>query len=68
MNLGVLISLTIIIVTIVSAGIIGMRMRRRIKRAIGTKVGSEAELTSISTWVRVGDAEERKQGGKLSGH
>ncbi|MCU1298640.1 MAG: hypothetical protein JWO91_2918 [Acidobacteriaceae bacterium] len=40
-------------------------MRRRIKRVLGVDVQSESELTSINTWMKVEDAEERSKGGKL---
>lgn len=46
--------------------ILGVRMRHRIKRALGIKVESETELTSLNTWMEVEDAEERNKGGRLS--
>jgi hypothetical protein len=49
----------IILMTTVSAWVTAYRMRRRMKKALGRKpVG--AELTSISTWMQVGEAEQRK--------
>jgi hypothetical protein len=59
------ISLVAVIVTAISAWILKVRMRRRIRRALGIKVESESELTSITTWMKVEDAEERGKGGKL---
>jgi hypothetical protein len=59
-----LIALTVILVTSVWAWILGIRMRRRIRRALGKNVESESELTSLSMWMKVEDEEERKQGGK----
>jgi len=53
-------------VAAISAWILGVRMRRRIKRALGADVQSEVELTSLNTWMRVEDAEERQRGGKAS--
>ncbi len=54
-----------VIVTAISAWILKVRMRPRIRRALGIKVESESELTSITTWMKVEDAEERGKGGKL---
>ncbi len=59
-----LILLLIVIISSISAWIVGIRMRRRIKRALGKNV-SETELTSFNTWIQVDEAEERKHGGKL---
>jgi len=53
------------ITTAITSWILGMRMRRRIKRALGVDVQSESELTSINTWMKVADAEERSKGGRL---
>jgi hypothetical protein len=53
-------------VTAVSTWILGVRMRRRIKRALGKAVDNEVELTSLNTWMEVEDEEERSRGGKLS--
>ena len=61
-----LIGLTIILVTAISTWILGVRMRRRIKRALGRSVDNEMKLTSLNTWMKVEDAEERNRGGKLS--
>jgi hypothetical protein len=60
-----LIALTVILVTSVWAWILGLRMRRRIRRALGKNVENETELTSLSTWMKVEDEEERKRGGKV---
>lgn len=53
------------IVSAIASWILGIRMRRRIKRVLGVDVQSESELTSINTWMKVEDAEERSKGGKL---
>ncbi len=56
--------IALIVVTTVIAWVTALRMRRRIKRAIGSRP-TEAELTSIATWMKVEQAEERDRGGKL---
>ena len=61
-----LIGLTIILVTAISTWILGVRMRRRIRKALGRSVNNEMELTSLNTWMKVEDEEERNRGGKLS--
>ena len=48
----------VIIYASASAWIIGIRMRRKIKRDLGRKA-TEADLTSIDTWMEVEEAEER---------
>ena len=64
--LRVLFTLIVILVMAISTWILGIRMRRRIKRALGTDVQNDVELTSLKTWMNVEDAEERNRGGKLS--
>jgi prolipoprotein diacylglyceryltransferase len=49
----------IVVVTTIASWIFRVRMQRRIRKALGTKVKSEAELTSLNTWMRVKEAEER---------
>ncbi len=34
-------------------------MRRRIQRSLGGREANETELTSLNTWLRVGEAEQR---------
>jgi hypothetical protein len=41
-------------------------MQRRIRRALGKKTGSEMELTSLNTWMKVAEEEERSAGGKIT--
>lgn len=53
------IRLIIAVVTIVSAWITGIRMRRRIKRALGRKA-TKGDLTSIDTWMKVEEKEAKK--------
>jgi hypothetical protein len=45
------------IFTAISAWITGVRMRRRIRRALG-KTATDAELVSLNTWMQVHKAEE----------
>jgi hypothetical protein len=60
-----IVALTAIIVTSLWTWILGVRMRRRIRRALGKNVENEVELTSLNTWMKVEDEEERRSGGKL---
>ena len=55
----ILILAAVIVVTTVSAWITTIRMRRRMKRALG-KTAKGAELTSIRTWIEVEEAEKRR--------
>jgi len=63
--LGYLYLTGVAIATAISAWIVGVKMRRRMKRSLGRDV-SDGELTSISSWMRVEDEEERNRGGRLS--
>lgn len=56
-----LVYLAICVATAISTWIIGVRMRRRIRRALGRKA-SDIELTSINTWFDVEDAEQKLRG------
>jgi hypothetical protein len=51
-------------ISTIGAWITAFKMRRRIKRSLGSNV-SDAQLTSITTWMKVDEAEERSRGGKL---
>ena len=55
-----------IIATLITSWILGVRMRRRIRRAIGTNIQSEAELTSLNTWMKVEEVEQEKRDGSFS--
>jgi ribose/xylose/arabinose/galactoside ABC-type transport system permease subunit len=57
--------ITLIVVSTVAASISAIRMRRRIRRALGSNA-TEVELTSISAWMKVDQAEEQGKGGKLN--
>lgn len=47
--------------TTVAAKIEAFKTKRRMKRALGKKV-SDTQLTSISTWMKVNEAESRIRG------
>ena len=66
MGLTRFIVLIVLVATSIWAWVLGVRMRRRIKRTLGRNVTSEVELTSLNTWMKVEDTEERNKGGKLS--
>jgi hypothetical protein len=59
-----LILAAIMLVTTVSAWINAVRMQRRIRRALGKRV-TDAQLTSLATWMSVDEAEQRNRGGKI---
>jgi hypothetical protein len=48
----------IVIVSVVSTWVVGVRMRRRIKRDLGRKA-TETDLTSLDTWMEVDEEEQR---------
>jgi hypothetical protein len=56
----------VIIYTSVSGWIIGMRMRRKIRKDLGREA-TDADLTSIDTWMNVEEVEERNQKNKPLG-
>jgi hypothetical protein len=60
MNNRILLLLGIMIVTTVSAWITAFRMRRRIKKALGSNA-TETELTSLATWMRVDEEEQLRR-------
>jgi len=60
-----LITLIVIFVSAVTSWVLGVRMRRRIKQTLGVDVKSDLELTSLNTWMRVENIEERNRGGRL---
>jgi hypothetical protein len=60
-----IISTVVIIFTLITSWILGLRMRQRIWRSLGVNVDSEAELTSLKTWMNVESIEEQNHGGKL---
>ena len=48
----------IVIVSAVSTWIVGVKMRRRIRRDLGRKA-TETDLTSLDTWMEVDEEEQR---------
>jgi hypothetical protein len=64
-SIKTLIALIVITVTTITSWILGVRMRRRIKRTLGIEAKNEMELTSLKTWMDVENAEEKNRGGKL---
>ncbi len=60
-----IVGLVVVAFTVISAWILGIRMRRRIRRALGINVESESELTSLNTWMKVEDAEEQNKVGRF---
>ena len=64
-SIKVVAGLVVIAVTTITSWILGVRMRRRIKRTLGITPTNEMELTSLKTWMNVENVEERNRGGKL---
>jgi len=60
-----LIALIIAGVTAISTWIIGVQMKRKIKRDLGRKA-TDADLTSIEAWMKV-EVEEKKESTKPLG-
>lgn len=58
-NVKAFVAIVAIIFTTISAWIMGIRMRRRARKALGRDVSS-GELTSINLWMNVQDAEHRE--------
>jgi hypothetical protein len=56
-------ALGILIFTAVTSWIIGVRMRREIKRDLGRKA-TDADLTSLETWMEVDEVENRNRAHK----
>jgi hypothetical protein len=57
--------LVVIVVSTITSWILGVRMRRRIKKTLGITPTNEMELTSLKTWMNVENVEEKNRGGKL---
>ena len=62
-NLKLTVFLIISLITIVSSWIIGIRMRRRIKKDLGRRA-NERDLASIETWMKVDEIEDKKNPGR----
>jgi hypothetical protein len=59
------VALVMVAVTAITSWMLGVRMRRRIKRTLGIRARNEMELTSIKTWTNVENVEENNRSGKL---
>jgi len=55
------IAVLIVIFTSISSWIIGIQMRRKIRRDLGRKA-TEEDLTSIDTWMKVEEVERPDEG------
>ncbi len=64
-SIKAVVALVVIAVTAITSWILGVRMRRRIKRTLGIRPTNEMELTSLKTWMDVENAEEKNRGGRL---
>jgi hypothetical protein len=64
-SIKVIAGLVVIAVTTITSWILGVRMRRRIKRTLGITPTNEMELTSLKIWMNVENVEEKNRGGKL---
>ena len=64
-SIKVVAGLVVIVVSTITSWILGVRMRRRIKRTLGITPTNEMELTSLKTWMNVENVEEKNRGGKL---
>ena len=64
-SIKVVAGLVVIVVSTITSWILGVRMRRRIKKTLGITPANEMELTSLKTWMNVENVEEKNRGGKL---
>jgi hypothetical protein len=55
----------VVVLTAFTTWIMGVHLRRRIKKSLGIKVTNEMELTSLQIWLTVASAEEKDLGGGL---
>jgi len=53
----------VILIIGISSWVVGKRMRRRIKNDLG-KTADEGDLTSLETWMKVDEVEEKKNPGR----
>jgi hypothetical protein len=65
MNTNNLASLLVGTVIAIKGWILGIAMRRRARKALDREL-TNTELTSLTTWMNVEDAEDRRRGGKIS--
>ena len=59
-TIQVMIKIVVLIAALISTWILGIRLRRRIRKALGRKV-EEIDLTSIRTWMAVEEAEKKNE-------
>jgi hypothetical protein len=64
-SIKIVAGLVVIVVSTITSWILGVRMRRRIKKTLGITPANEMELTSLKTWMNVENVEEKNRGGKL---
>jgi hypothetical protein len=57
----ILVFALIAILASVTTWMVGMHMRRRIRRATGRRAASEADLTSLTLWMEVDKIEEQRK-------
>ena len=55
----ILVAISLVIGATISAWLLAIRARRRIKRALGSDA-SDADLLSLNTWIRVEDSEQKQ--------
>ena len=63
--IGLIIAVVSLVIATVSAWIVGIRMRRRLRRDLGRKA-TDADLTSIDTWLEADEVEQRKRNKSLA--
>ena len=59
-GIDLVIALVIAAVTAISTWIIGIRMKRKIRKDLGRKA-TDADLSSIEAWMKVEEVEEKKE-------
>jgi len=59
-GIDLVIALVIAAVTAISTWIIGIRMKRKIRKDLGRKA-TDADLSSIAAWMKVEEVEEKKE-------
>lgn len=65
-GIDLVIALIIAGVTAISTWIVGVQMKRKIRKDLGRKA-TDADLSSIHTWMKVDEVEEKKESTKPLG-
>lgn len=65
-GIDLVIALIIAGVTAISTWIVGVQMKRKIRKDLGRKA-TDADLSSIDTWMKVDEVEEKKESTKPLG-